>query len=274
MSESTLLIHTLPAFTDNYIWLLANQAKTIVVDPGNADVVLASLAQLGAQLEAILVTHHHADHIGGVAAIISHHPHVKVFVPRHSPLLQLPCVASAPGLVQAVGHGERLDVAGLGFEVFETPGHTRDHVAYFMPSNASNPPRLFCGDTLFSVGCGRVFDGTVQQLWHSLQALASLPAQTLVYCAHEYTEANVRFAQAVQPHNPQLEAYAQSCRRQRAQQLPTVPFELGLQRYINPFLRTQAPDVVRAAERFLARAATDEIEVFAALRAWKNQFQA
>ncbi len=253
----------LPAFTDNYIWMLHDGHQAIVVDPGDAAPVAAALDAHGFTLAAILVTHHHPDHVGGVQALR----------PRLSGEVFGPARETIPQPTVPLNGGDSIQVLGLPFQVIDVPGHTAGHIAYFMA--ASGPgmaPILFCGDTLFSGGCGRLFEGTPAQMHHSLGRLADLPGDTRVCCAHEYTEANLKFATAVEPANAALARYTLACRQQRAQGLPTLPSTIAQERAVNPFMRCDSPDVISAARH---RGAADDSgpAVLGALREWKNQFR-
>jgi hydroxyacylglutathione hydrolase len=251
----------LPAFADNYFWMLDDGRQALVVDPGDAEPVKAALAARGLQLSGILVTHHHADHVGGVRALM--------------PLLQGPVHGPAHEAmpVEVVPHagGDRFELLGCDFEVIDVPGHTAGHIAYFhRPAGAD--PILFCGDTLFSAGCGRLFEGTPQQMHASLGRLAALPEESLVCCAHEYTLSNLRFAHAVEPMNDHVVRHTAWCEAERAEGRPTLPSRLARERLINPFLRCDVAAVQQAA---LAHGASDTSgpAVFAALRQWKDHFR-
>lgn len=252
----------LPAFADNYIWICHDGQQALVVDPGDGPTVQHWLDQQGLALTAILVTHHHADHIGGVASLL----------PRLQGPLFAPAEAKLPAPVTVVAGGERLTWAGHDISVLPVPGHTLGHLAYLMAMPDGEPARLFCGDTLFSGGCGRVFEGTPAQMNASLQVLAALPANTQICCAHEYTLSNLRFASEVDPDNAALASYVQQCTQVRAQGLPTLPSSLGLELQINPFLRCDQPALINAA---LGRGAASRQgdDVFAALREWKNSYR-
>jgi hydroxyacylglutathione hydrolase len=255
----------LPAFTDNYIWMLHDGRRAWVVDPGDAQPVLDALQQDGLQLEGILVTHHHPDHVGGVD-MLRERTGAAVWGPARERIPQ-PCTP----LVQ----GDHVDVLGCRFTVIDVPGHTAGHIAYFcaaVDAGGSNAPVLFCGDTLFSGGCGRLFEGTPAQMLASLDALAALPGPARVCCTHEYTLSNLKFASAVEPHNAALAEYITWCQAQRARQVPTLPSTLGRELQINPFLRSRHHAVVEAARRFNPTA-DNEVSVFAALRQWKNEFR-
>jgi hydroxyacylglutathione hydrolase len=250
----------IPVLSDNYIWLLTENGRSWVVDPGVAEPVLAMLRTQGSTLAGILVTHHHADHIGGVPALRAA-TGAMVHGPAHEPV---------PPPYQPLSGGESVDVLGLTWRVLAVPGHTAGHLAYYAqpPGQA---PILFCGDTLFSAGCGRLFEGTPVQMQASLDALAKLPDATRVCCAHEYTLNNLRFAAAVEPHNDAIAQHTAWCQAQRALGLPTLPSTLALERQINPFLRTREPAVIAAARAHGADS-TDAAAVLAALREWKNVF--
>ena len=252
----------LPAFQDNYLWVLHDGQRALVVDPGDAQPVLDYLQQTGLQLEAILVTHHHQDHIGGLAAV-REATGAKVFGPAREAI---------PGPLRSLEQGDRVDLLGLPFDVIDVPGHTAGHIAYYTP-RMDGAPLLFCGDTLFSGGCGRLFEGTPAQMLASLDKLAALPADTRVCCTHEYTMANLRFARAVEPANDDLARYQRECQALRDRGEPTLPAELGEEKRINPFLRTRQPSVVGAAQAYNGADAGDEVAVFAAIRQWKNEFR-
>ncbi|MDR0274786.1 MAG: hydroxyacylglutathione hydrolase [Burkholderiaceae bacterium] len=251
----------LPALGDNYIWLLQDGAQALAVDPGEAAPALHALRARSLVLTSILVTHHHADHTGGVAQLRAA-TGAQVFGPATEPV---------PQPFTGVAGGSTVRALGLSLQVIGVPGHTAGHVAYFCP-DAGGSPLLFCGDTLFSGGCGRLFEGTPAQMLASLDRLAALPDNTQVCCAHEYTLANLRFARAVEPDNPTLLAYEQHCAALRAQGLPTLPARLETERAINPFLRTRQPAVAQAV-RAHSGCPDDEVAVFAALRQWKNEFR-
>jgi hydroxyacylglutathione hydrolase len=252
----------LPALQDNYIWLLADEAgRAVIVDPGEAAPVLA--AADGLDLVAILLTHHHSDHIAGTTALLERWPDAVVFAPRDERIPE-PC--------RRVEDGERIETGPWAFDVVAVPGHTRSHVAYHCP-NADGEGLLFCGDTLFSLGCGRMFEGTPAQMHASLSLLAALPADTRVCCGHEYTEANARFALAVEPGNRELQEHADAVRELRANDHPSLPSTLEIERACNPFLRVDEPEIRASLAKHLGRGIEDSIDAFAALRAWKDGFR-
>ena len=255
----------LPAFSDNYLWLWQQDKMAVMVDPGDTAPVLQALAKERLTLAAILVTHHHADHVGGVREL-----HLATGATVYGPARE-----DVPAPFTPVMQGDQLELMGQAVQVLDVPGHTAGHVAYFL-RDASPSPVLFCGDTLFSGGCGRIFEGTPEQMLASLDLLASLPASTQVCCAHEYTLSNLRFALAVEPSNTDLQTYMAHCQQLRAQGAPTLPAQLGLELQINPFLRARHTDVRHAVAQHAGLSAleqTDDVAVFAALREWKNDFK-
>jgi hydroxyacylglutathione hydrolase len=251
----------LPAFSDNYIWLLHNDRHALVVDPGDSAPVLAWLTQHpDVQLDLILVTHHHADHTGGLPELVA----------RTGAKVVGPALEKMPVDARGLQQGECLDWHGLNLEVHEVPGHTLGHIA-FWAQPAGQAPILFSGDTLFSGGCGRLFEGTPAQMLDSLDRLAALPGDTRVCCAHEYTLSNLKFALAVDPDNQDLRHHTQVCTALRQQNLPTLPVPLSTERAINPFLRSRSKAVSHAVRQRDAHA-LDDVATFAALRSWKNEF--
>lgn len=248
----------LRAFADNYIWTLRDATHAVVVDPGDAQPVLDYLEREKLQLAAILNTHHHADHVGGNAALLARHP-APVYGPRDERIAEV-------SVRLADGEGFKLPHFGIAMETLEIPGHTRSHVAFF------GGGMLFCGDTLFAAGCGRLFEGTPRQMYDSLTRLSRLPDDTLVYCGHEYTLSNLRFARAAEPDNtrlPELEARMQAL-RDRDQ--PTLPSSIGQEKASNPFLRVGEAGVIRSASARAQKQLSDPVSVLAAIRDWKNQF--
>ncbi|MBI3902081.1 MAG: hydroxyacylglutathione hydrolase [Nitrosomonadales bacterium] len=255
-----LNIFPIPAFQDNYIWALHDGQHAAVVDPGDAAPVRAWLEEHQLRLVAILCTHRHNDHTGGVCELAQVY-NAAVYGPR---LEDIPCINHKLGEADVVEIRE----LNLRLEVLDIPGHTCGHIAYV------NEGCLFCGDTLFGCGCGRVFDGTAQQLHHSLQRLAKLPDETRVYCAHEYTEASIHFALVCEPGNAQLKQREADAHALRAAGQPTLPSTIALEKSTNPFLRCTEPEIILNIELNLGSAlpSHDEVDTFAALRKWKNTF--
>ncbi len=258
-SSAEISITPLPAFSDNYLWLLSRDGHAAIVDPGDPAPVERALHERHLTLDAILVTHHHADHVGGVTALRA--TGAKVYGPSSEDI---------DGVDVHVSGGDRIEVLGTPFKVLDVPGHTAGHIAYF--TDALTQPAVFCGDTLFACGCGRLFEGTPAQMLDSLERLAALPANTRVYCAHEYTLANVRFALAVEPGNIDLQARAAAVAATRRLGAPTVPSTIGLELATNPFMRCDVPAIRDAAARREKGAETTAVTTFAALRKWKNGF--
>ena len=251
----------LPAFTDNYIWMLHDGRRAVVVDPGDAAPVLAALDAEKLVLAAILVTHHHNDHVGGIEGLRAR-LQGRVYGPQRERI---------PEPFTALRDGDAVTELGLRFDVIDVPGHTSGHIAYFNAEGAG-APMLFCGDTLFSGGCGRLFEGTPAQMHGSLSKLAALPGETRVCCAHEYTLSNLKFAHAVEPQNPQLAAYTAWCEAQRAAGRPTLPSSIAREREVNPFLRVADHTVAQSARSHGADS-DEPVAVLAALRQWKNDFR-
>jgi hydroxyacylglutathione hydrolase len=251
-------IYAVPAFQDNYIWMLTDGAQAAVVDPGDARPAQRFLDEHGLRLGAILATHHHGDHIGGLLELAGRW-RCPVFGPAGE---------SIEGLDHRLVEGDRIRVPGLGIEfgVLDVPGHTAGHIAY------SGAGLVFCGDTLFACGCGRLFEGTAAQMHDSLGKLAKLPAATRAYCAHEYTLANIRFAETVEPGNRALAERKARDKAKRVRGEPTVPSTIADELATNPFLRCAEPEVIASAERHAGRRLKDPVEVFAQIRAWKNSF--
>ena len=251
-------VHAVPAFQDNYLWVIAQGRRAAVVDPGDAAPVQRFLEGHGLELAAILATHHHGDHVGGVRALVERW-RCPVFGPAHD---------GVEGLDRKLGEGDRIEVPGVGlaFDVLDVPGHTAGHIAYV------GQGAVFCGDTLFACGCGRLFEGTPAQMVGSLRKLAALPRETRVYCAHEYTMSNIRFAEAVEPGNAALAARKARDAARRGRGEPTVPSTIGEELETNPFLRWDEPEIVASAERHAGRKLAGGVEVFTEIRLWKNNF--
>ncbi|MEW6729049.1 MAG: hydroxyacylglutathione hydrolase [Pseudomonadota bacterium] len=255
-------ITPLPAFDDNYIWLLHDDAQeAAVIDPGDARPVIDHLDGQGLRLTAILLTHHHWDHTGGARELAERYG-APILGPDSE---RIDCVS------RPLKEGETVDLGRLGqWRVMATPGHTLDHIAYYNPEAGA----LFCGDTLFGAGCGRLFEGTPQQMQDSLEKIRALPDDTLIYCGHEYTEDNLRFAVLAEPGNPAIRARIEATRAQRERGEPTVPSTLLLEKSTNPFLRWDSPELCqRAAERSGENLSAPSA-MFAAVRAWKDAFDA
>ncbi len=256
-----LTVIAVPAFQDNYLWLLHAEGcrDCYVVDPGDANVIEAALEAHDFTLAGVLLTHHHWDHTGGVEALTA-----KRAIPVYGPKS-----ANIPLVTEALAEGDEIKLEGnLSFKVLEVPGHTLDHIAYFDDASAS----LFCGDALFAGGCGRMFEGTAPQMQASLAKMAALPVETKIYCAHEYTQANLRFALAVEPNNQRLSERVKNTDRLRAEGKRTVPSVLGDELQTNPFLRWGAETVVSAASAQAGHSVSKPDEVFGALRSWKDSF--
>jgi hydroxyacylglutathione hydrolase len=251
------------AFTDNYIWLVSNGEQALVVDPGEASPVFKVLAQHGLELTTILLTHHHQDHVGGVTEL-TQATGAKVWGPALEVLPQCDYPLSE-------GDSVDLPVFGLSLSVLDIPGHTAGHIAYFGTFGTS--PLVFCGDTLFAGGCGRIFEGSPEQMHQSLGKLAALAPQTLVYCTHEYTASNLRFAVVAEPDNTLLKNWQQQVLMQRANDQTTLPSTIAQELAANPFLRTQQATVIRTASEWAQRPLFSALEVFSALREWKNGFR-
>ena len=244
------------AFTDNYIWVIHDQYYAVVVDPGEAKPVLDFLEQKKLKLTAILNTHHHIDHVGGNLELLQ-----QSQVPIYGPGSE-----SISTVTHCLKEGDSvyLSELSLRLSVLDIPGHTAGHIAYYGAN------LLFCGDTLFSCGCGRLFEGTAQQMYISLNKLAGLPDKTGVYCGHEYTLANINFARLVEPENQAIIQLQISAEKQRKSNLPTLPSTIAMERACNPFLRCNQPEVIRNASNYAGKSLTDPVSVFAAIREWKN----
>lgn len=258
-------VSPIPAFQDNYIWLITNNNHAVVVDPGEAAPVEKMLAERGLTLDAILITHHHWDHTGGVKALLANWSQAQLYAPAAE------AMPAAGAIALSDGDSVCLPTLALELKVMSVPGHTLGHIAYYAHQQPA-PPLLFCGDTLFSGGCGRLFEGTPKQMHDSLQRLASLPDDTRVYCTHEYTQANLAFCHAVEPNNPELKKYLQNVAKLRQQGVPTLPSTLAREKAVNVFLRAHLAGVRAAAQAHQGAELIGNIEVFAALRRWKDDF--
>ncbi|MFQ3235413.1 MAG: hydroxyacylglutathione hydrolase [Paraglaciecola sp.] len=259
MNMSLVTVVPIKAYEDNYIWTLVKGGNCVVVDPGDAQPVLNYCAEWDLTITDILITHHHWDHTNGLDALIAAFPEAIIYGPYNPKITQI---------THRVKEGETVTLASLAtrFKVMAIPGHTLDHLAYFSDIG------LFCGDTLFSVGCGRLFEGTAKQMHHSLQKLQKLPDETPVYCAHEYTLANIKFAEQVEPDNQDLLNYKEWAGSQRVDLKPTLPSSIGQQKAINPFLRTDSQQARHNAQQHSGKRLTSPEQVFAALRDWKDHF--
>lgn len=256
-----LRITALPAFTDNYIWMLENAGETWVVDPGYSAPVLEYLKSKNLSLNGILITHNHPDHVSGVERLLEYK--------------NLRIVGSGrnrhPFTSEPVLGDEEIRLAGLNFKTIAVPGHTMNHIAFFAEPPES-APILFCGDTLFSGGCGRLFEGTPELMLSSLQRLAQLPDNTHIYCGHEYTMANLKFAREVEPDNPAIPAAMQKSQQLREKNLPTLPSILKDEKCINPFLRSHLPQLKNRMEQHFGKPIRTDAECFAQIRLWKDTF--
>ncbi len=259
--NSSLSVLAIPAFADNYLWLIHDGSHAAIVDPGDAAPVLAVLEAQRLSLAAILLTHHHADHVGGVPDLLARYP-APVFVPR---------TEAIPGITTALGEGDIAVIPELNLKlaVLDVPGHTSGHIAYV----AAAQGWLFCGDTMFAGGCGRLFEGTPAQMASSLGKLAALPEATQVFCAHEYTLANLRFACEVEPGNPALIARVAAEQDKRAHGIPTIPSSIAIEKATNPFLRYREPAILDRLISAGRLASREPIAAFAALREWKNSYR-
>ena len=262
-SSPLMVITAIPAFRDNYIWALRipelHPRAVVLVDPGEPGAILSWLASEDAEPAAVLITHHHDDHAGALSALCARWPKLVVHGPRHPQL---------PQVTHPVGEGDQVYVPALDvrFDVLATPGHTLSHLCYL------GHGCLFSGDTLFSCGCGRLFEGSPAQMHASLERLARLPDSTLLYCAHEYTLPNIGFAREVDPDNADLTAYYVACRQRRKAGQPTLPSNLGIERACNPFLRCHLPAIQDAISQQIGQPMPNAASAFAALRAWKDVY--
>ena len=268
MVKNTLLqVWPIPAFDDNYIWCIHDGCAALVVDPGDAEPVLQYLEQNKLSLSAILITHHHADHTGGIMSLLEV---LGSDIPVYGPVGD-----GIPGRTLVAMQDDKIEITSprISLKVFEVPGHTLTHIAYFANMQANVvEPMLFCGDTLFASGCGRLFEGTPTQMTESLGKFASLPKNTLVYCTHEYTLSNIRFALAVEPNNLNLISWSDRAQALRNQKLPTLPTTIGQELQVNPFMRCDQPEVIAMAKEVSDQELPTPAHVLAVIRAWKDRF--
>ena len=254
-------IQSIKAYSDNYIWLITTNEGNLVIDPGEASPVINYMKQHSLELTDILITHHHYDHVGGVIELKKDIAG-KVTGPQNNQI---------EGLDEHVIQGMVVESCGLKFNVIEIPGHTLDHIAYYLAD--PQQPRLFCGDTLFSAGCGRVFEGTHNQMYQSLEKLKALPDNTLVYSAHEYTLANLKFAQEVEVSNFHISEYIEVCQKKVELDLPTLPSSIAIEQKVNPFMRCAETQLRQSiSEKMLNSKTATDSEIFAFLREWKDSF--
>ncbi len=256
-------IYAIPACIQNYIWILEDEQpnKVWVVDPGDGKLVQDWLNTQNKELAGILITHHHWDHVDGIEDLVS--ADTVVYGPGKNAL---------PYTNHPLFHGDSLNINGILFNTLELPGHTQNHIAYLSEAKDGQPPMLFCGDILFSAGCGRLKDGTAEQLFTSLQHIKSLPDDTAIYCGHEYTLANLQFALCVEPSNRDAKAHQQHCEILRSQNKMTLPSTLKLEKLINPFLRSDQPEIMAQCKKHFHLNPKNALECFAALRKWKDNF--
>ena len=268
-SKRILQVQPVAAYDDNYIWLLSDGHCVVVVDPGDAQPVIAHLKEHNLVLQAILITHHHADHVGGVVDLLEWSKLAQQTVPTvYGPVLE-----DIPEMNEPLIEGDTLHIASFAHEfwVIGVPGHTAGHIAYYLDNGSSQ--HLFCGDTLFASGCGRLFEGTAAQMFDSLSKLKKLPDSTLVHCAHEYTLSNIKFALAVEPDNQDILDWQSRAEALRKIGKPTVPTTIAHEKRVNPFLRCEYSSVIRSAISRAPQSNQEPVSIFATLRAWKDGFK-
>lgn len=263
--SDSITIHPIPILKDNYVWMMinANKRLAMIVDPGEALPVISYLKDNKLTLTAILITHHHWDHTNGIEKIKNELTNDQHF--------DIPIFGHHQNMITHISHvvdeGDQISFSDFPiFKVFAIPGHTLKHLAFYSPSI------LFCGDTLFAAGCGRLFEGKADELYHSLQKLIALPPETKVYCAHEYTLKNLQFAQLIEPHNQSIAEKMIRIKKCRDDNLPTLPSRLAEEKLTNPFLRCHIPEVIRKAEQYAGKKLSNPIDVFATLRKWKDEY--
>jgi hydroxyacylglutathione hydrolase len=270
-SNSTLHVWPIPAFTDNYIWCIRDSQSAVLVDPGDAQPAIQYLQEERLHLTGILITHYHADHIGGLRDLVAWGQSMGISFPIYGPVAE-----EIAERTHVLMEGDRVDFAkpAIRLRVLEVPGHTLGHIAYVADAmhNPGQTPKLFCGDTLFASGCGRLFEGTPTQMSSSLAKFMALSPETLVYCTHEYTLSNIRFALAVEPNNQALQAWAKSAQQLRQQNEPTVPTTIAHEIRVNPFMRCDQEAVCAVAEQRAGKKLNSPAEVLAVIRAWKDGF--
>jgi len=269
--ENTLLqFKQIPAFNDNYLWVIIQNHQAWVVDPGDAAPIIALLEKEKLTLKGILITHHHQDHIGGMAQLMAWSKGlgqgpVNTIGPLHPNIAPLDRVISDQDAIELF--------PGVIAKAISVPGHTLSHMAYYLPQSENVPtPRLYCGDTLFATGCGRLFEGTAEQMYQSLQKFAQLPNETLVCCAHEYTLSNIKFAQHIEPSNHDLSAWAQTAQKMRGEFIPTVPTTIGFEKKVNPFMRCNEPSMMKNIQKHVETPLQTSADVLAVIRKMKDSF--
>ena len=269
MPKQILQVQPIAAYDDNYIWLLSDGHCAVVVDPGDAQPVIAYLKEHHLQLKAILITHHHADHVGGIIELCDW----ALASGGEAPTVYGPMIENIPHRTESLMQGDSLHLQAPACEIFvmEVPGHTLGHLAFYVETSGGK--HLFCGDTLFASGCGRVFEGTYEQMFDSLMKLKKLPEDTWVHCAHEYTLSNIKFALAVEPHNQDLLDWKAKAQALRNAGKPTLPTTIAHEKRVNPFFRSDMSPVIAAVDGHQSLVSHEPWHVFAALRAWKDGFK-